>query len=385
MHGNEIKLPTAYTQQVLSGNDMNAITQAGRDGTPMNQYQSSEENKNIIINDLNNLPREVQLELSLFVAGLLNPIREKWGVGLLKVTEGAMNFAQDIANEYVLAGRSIFDGKKHYVEGITKAAAKYGLDTGNNWYENMGGAFMGRNKTTVTLDDIKKSVYESVVRMLFEDAHSEHGHAKSLLNAMRYADQNAATDYLGIDTSRVVINSSSKEWGEYSIHFIQATDHRAYIDDQAKFNTTIATPELTKMSHDGMAYYIRPDHDEETDKPSFVTYQEYNEDKSQANASDDDANHHDATQNTFLLSQLVDGNIHQLMNQYSEKSVLQLPQNTFSALLSDLSNLNEHIDYHKEIGILTYDADGQTGEMEAVAIAQLPTQLNPDQLHFEVV
>ena len=191
-----------------------------------------------MINDLNNLSKAVRIELSQLVADLINPIREKWGVGKFVVTEGALKFAQDVADEYAANNQSIWSGKGHYDEGITRAAAKHGLNTGGNYYENMAG---GRNPDAFTLDDLKHQVYDRVVQMLFDDAHAKHDHAQSLLNASQnpgqYPEQNLLTDYLGVDTSSV-------EAGKFSIHFISAADSPAYIQDASKFDKTpvAATP-----------------------------------------------------------------------------------------------------------------------------------------------
>lgn len=282
-----------------------------------------------------------------------------------------MNFAQDIANEYVNDGRSIFDGKKHHVAGITKVAAKYGLNTKDNFYENMGGAFIGYKKDTLTLDDLKKSTYESVVRMLFADAHSEHGHAKSLLAAGEYTEQNMATEYLGLDTSRVVINSESKDWGEFGIHFISANENTAYVKDQAKFAATIATPEITSMPATKTS-------------PRMVYLDDDNSHLSTTQFGESDDSAPQITQK-FTFSQLLEGNVRQLADEYDENDVLALSQNAFSALNKDQSNLHEHISYDSATGLLSYDADGVSGSISPVAFAQLAQGLQQEQIQFEIL
>ncbi|MDO5357682.1 MAG: SEC10/PgrA surface exclusion domain-containing protein, partial [Conchiformibius sp.] len=228
LNGNKIVLPNAYTHNVLQNGNNQQIAQAARGGVEMNRYQSDAEDAKVIIDDLNNLSKNVRVELSQFVAELLNPIREQWGVGKFAVTEGALRFAQDVANEYENNGKSIWDGKGHYDEGIIRAAAKHGLNDGGNFYENMGGHY---TEQPLTLDKLKGMVYDTVVQMLFDDAHSQQGHAKSLLNTLAYAEQNKAIDYLGLDTSLI-------EGKKLSIHFISAADHPVYIKDRSKFDTT---------------------------------------------------------------------------------------------------------------------------------------------------
>ncbi|RRD91023.1 SEC10/PgrA surface exclusion domain-containing protein [Conchiformibius steedae] len=227
-----INLPAGYTKELLSNGsaaDINAVTQAARN---LNQYNPNAEDQKIVINDLNNLSKEVRIELSQMVANLLNDIRAQWGVGEIIVSEGALNFAQDVANEYTDNNKSIGTGNGHYVEGIQRAAAKHGLNADGNYYENMSG---GHGTGPITLDQLKQQVYEGVVRMLFEDGEHNYAHAKSLLNVTKLGDQDLQPDYLGVDTSSV-------ESGKFSIHFISTADSPVYIQDASKFDKTPVAP-----------------------------------------------------------------------------------------------------------------------------------------------
>ena len=364
LHGNKIVLPTAYTKDVLYGSDLSAITKAATGGTALNQYKSSTADKAITIADVNNLSREVQTELSLFVAELLNPIRQKWGVGLYQVTNGAMNFAQDVANEYTSNNKSIFNLDGHYVEGITRAAANYGLKTTGQFYENLGGITSSTGWKNLTLDDLKHETYDTIVRMLFKDEGSDHGHAKSLLNRTSIESQNDDVDYLGIDASS--INPQ-----ELNIHIISATDNAAYITNQAKFANTIETGVITgiPISTSKVASSAVLDEDN-----SYLATQNLAETES-ASAQ--------ITQK-FVFSKLLDGGIRQLSDEYDAEDVLVLDNSMFTALSEDKSNLTQHIHYETTTGKLQYDADGEGGE-PAVVIAQLPAGLQENQLNFEVI
>ncbi|UOP05279.2 SEC10/PgrA surface exclusion domain-containing protein [Conchiformibius kuhniae] len=236
LNGNTIVLPEAYTKELLSTGTNSAITEAAKDGKALNTYQSNPADQEIMVGDLNNLSHAVRAELSLFVAGLLNPIREKWGVGKFKVTQGALKFAQDVADEYTANGKSIWDGNGHYDDGIKRAAAKHGLNANGNYYENMGGRY-GKD---LSLDALKAQVYDTVASMLFEDGKSQHGHAKSLLNAN--ANYEEDIDYLGLDTSSV--NDS-----QFSIHFLSAADNDVYIKNRDQFDFTPVTEVNPSMYH----------------------------------------------------------------------------------------------------------------------------------------
>lgn len=363
LHGNKIILPDTFTKEILRGNDIKAISRAAENGENLNHYVHSEADKKIIIADLNYLPREIQTEISLFVANLLNPIREKWQVGLFKVSDGAMNFARDVANEYTANNKSIFNLNGHYVAGITRVASKYGLNNADNYYENMGSMQSSRPIKNLTLDDLKMEIYDSIMRMLFHDEHSQHGHAKSLLNCMGEDKQNLAADYLGVDISS--INSHQLAW-----HFISVTDNEAYIIDSDKFNKTIVTNDIVDIAHSKMPQ----------------AYMLIDEDNSYL--STNQLNHHETTEphiiKKFVFNKLLDTDIRQLSHDYDDEDVLVLDSKVFTVLHTDKSNLNQHITYESDTGKLQYDADGLGGE-PAVIIAQLPTGLQENQLHFEVI
>lgn len=360
LHGNKIELPKTYTKEILQGSNLQAIAKAATGGVALNQYQHSEADKQIKITDLNNLSRELQTELSLFVAGLLNPIREKWQVGLFKVTDGAIDFAKDVANEYSQNQQSIFTLNGHYVAGIKRAAAKYGLNANDNYYEDLGGVQFNKAIKNFTLDDLKMEIYDSVVRMLFDDAGSQQGHAKSLLNRQTYEDQNAAVDYLGVDISSASAN-------ELSWHFIKVADHAAYVKDVAKFNQAIATNEIIAQPENVAQAYVLDENN------SYLATKGLNSETSEPQITQ-----------KFTLSKLLDGGIRQLSNEYDPEDVLVLDSRVFTALNTDKSNLNQHINYDSQSGKLQYDADGVGGE-PAVVIAQLPTGLQDNQLNFEVI
>lgn len=363
LHTNSITLPEGYTKALLHGNDFAAIDKVAAKGMTLNQYVHSEADKKVVIANVNELPHDVQMELSLFTAGLLNPLRQKWNVGLYKVTDGAMKFAQDVANEYTDNNQSIFQTKEHYVEGISRAAAKYGLETGGNFYENMSGYGFSTGLPTFTLNDLKEQVYNGIARMLFKDLHENYEHAKALLNRQEYEDHNEAVDYLGVDISM----PNSKEM---NIHFIAATNHNDYIQDKAKFQATIETPEIVGIQNN----------EPQTGAASMLI-EENNSHLATAHLNNPTVSF---TPQKFVFSQLLDGDIRQLHDEYDAEDVLVLDSNVFTALNTDKSNFNQHINYESNTGKLQYDADGVGGEA-AVVIAQLPTGLQDNQLNFEVI
>ena len=74
-------------------------------------------------------------ELMIYALNLINDARRQWGIKTDMISMRVdMNAAKDIAQSYSDKNWSIWNGKGHYVEAITKAAFKYWLDDyGENW------------------------------------------------------------------------------------------------------------------------------------------------------------------------------------------------------------------------------------------------------------
>lgn len=369
MHGNEIILPEAYTKDILKNGSIDAITQAAQGGGALNTYQSNEENKKIIISDLNNLSLEVRQELSLFAAGLLNPIREKWGGKAYKLTHGIMNFAQDISNEYEQNQQN----SGHYDAGIMRAADKNGLNAGGNFYENLAGQFTGYQQKTMSLDELKSKVYGSILGMLFDDAPSAHGHAKSLLSI------GDADEYLGVDTSQVMKTEEDHTWGYFVIHFISVPNDDLYIHDRSKFDTT----EITQVSNPSSPLSDSAYNDLVNQDNHLMSLL-----SNMVNVANDDDQHVSGKDNipdTFVFSQFLDaGMIAHIDNFNADEDKLQLNQDVFTALSGAMTDFADYVQYDATTGALSYDADGK-GDGAAVQFAQLSKDLELDQSHFIIV
>lgn len=74
-------------------------------------------------------------ELMIYALNLINDARRQWGIKTDMISMRVdMNAAKDIAQSYSDKNWSIWNGKGHYVDAITKAAFKYWLDDyGENW------------------------------------------------------------------------------------------------------------------------------------------------------------------------------------------------------------------------------------------------------------
>ncbi|HGW6169813.1 TPA: SEC10/PgrA surface exclusion domain-containing protein [Enterococcus faecalis] len=143
---------------------------------PENQADAAKATE--MINVKNPTEKQKQ-QMSDYVVGLINDVREKLGLQKLKISNQAMKFAWDVAK---------YDNPKefdHDVNAINRAAKENGFKefSGQNFYENLS---MGRFTTQegkVSMYDFEKAVRNALVSMLMNDGHSGYSHLDSLLDA----------------------------------------------------------------------------------------------------------------------------------------------------------------------------------------------------------
>ncbi|HFI0795195.1 TPA: SEC10/PgrA surface exclusion domain-containing protein [Streptococcus suis] len=212
--GNKITLPATYKTTALPA--LKAIEAAGYTSSPaytaaVNQYRATIDNatqtstygawaslnsyKSIAADqartiDPNNLSTEVQNEIALFTAELLNGVRSELGLSPVTVTTSAQEFAKKVATAYNQVNQP---ARSHNFTLIGQAAVASGLRASDNrGYESLGDFGKATN-----VDQLKRLFYISVVYMLFNDSSSNYGHTISLL-------QDTGTDsyYLGATSRR---------------------------------------------------------------------------------------------------------------------------------------------------------------------------------------
>ncbi|GAA2906081.1 SEC10/PgrA surface exclusion domain-containing protein [Enterococcus pseudoavium] len=107
------------------------------------EYKSNQTDKSIKINRMSDLNKARRTELTVYAARLVNSIRSEFVSNHWIVSDGAIKFAGDVANNYTSDGWKINLG--HYVPGINKAAAVSGLysTATANMYENLTAGYTG--------------------------------------------------------------------------------------------------------------------------------------------------------------------------------------------------------------------------------------------------
>ena len=150
--------------------------------------------------NLNNLPKEVEIELNYFALDMLNQVRSQMGMPQLTLASSSIDFADKLSKKVREANRSVFDW--HYVKGINDVAREYGLPTssredevskyGSQFYEN-NFALSGVS-SEMTKAEMKQWIYNSILNFLFNG--TEFLHAQSVAG-VNYGTTNK-NEYLGL-------------------------------------------------------------------------------------------------------------------------------------------------------------------------------------------
>lgn len=237
----QVKIIVAQERIVDEPAFINAIRSASDQLWQMNRYVSNEVDQKRIV-DFDHLSASQLLELNKFTASLLNDARVQVGSQPLILNKSAMEFAENVKEEYQNNNKSNIDG--HYIAGIQRAAEKSGLANDNQFYENMNSfdtsltplksnseedyrlidnpAHLGEHQAT--MDEVKHNIYNGLKQMLFADDEWEH--TTSLLSTIH----NSASTPVYFGASFSVLPGSSKVSTHYEL--IKSK----YIDNPSRFN-----------------------------------------------------------------------------------------------------------------------------------------------------
>ena len=189
----------------------------GAEGNP-NKYKAQEKDKNVPV-DIKNLTPEVEREINLFTADLINQIRDAFGTPRAIVTEDSMRIAKEVA-------KASKEEENHDFEALNSVGEKNGVLLS----ENLG----FRDKGVSNLAELKEAIYENILIGLFLDSDSEErlnwAHA---LSFARLSDINKPDlvyqNYIGVG-----FQPTSE--GNFNIH-IDGTSNNG-ISENAKFDKT---------------------------------------------------------------------------------------------------------------------------------------------------
>ena len=191
--------------------------------------------------DLDNLPKDVLIELNYFAFDMINQVRRQLGTKELILAQSSIDFADKLSVKMKKADRSIWDW--HYVKGINEVAREYGLPTsskedeekeyGGQYYENSAGTSL-RSKE-VTKAELKRTIYDAILRFLYDG--DEFLHAQSI-GGVNWGELNRI-NYFGFSIHLL------KDGTEMS--FILVSDNQ--ISRSTKNNFSTKTPANTTESN----------------------------------------------------------------------------------------------------------------------------------------
>lgn len=235
--GSTIKVPAGmtldnYKKAVQDGTQYTWWNQFSQEGLKTNVYVDNEKAKQENI-DVTKLTDSQYNELQVYAGNLINSIHEQFGTPTVKVGgDGMNNFVKGVLQNYQKDGWSIFIKRDHDVDGIVKSAGENGLisDQGN-LYENAATGNKYIQASNITMNDLYKGVYLSVVDFIFNDAQSLWGHASSISGANLFTGDSTNAKYLGVGIEL------SKD-GNFQIHYLLVSDDT--IKDPSKFDQSQA-------------------------------------------------------------------------------------------------------------------------------------------------
>ncbi|UFK65941.1 SEC10/PgrA surface exclusion domain-containing protein [Limosilactobacillus reuteri] len=225
---------------------------------------SAAEKVPVTLNANGTLSRDDIIKATQFAVSLLNPIREAIGVTPYKITNASIDVAQDVANEYRKDNWNTWD-HAHDNDALDRVANKWNIDlVGESWAgdgsfgqvkwtPNNGDTKFIHNYNNLTLNDLYKGVYSSILSLLFHDADQGYGHATDLLGVRAAnSDLTVAGDNLGVSFE---YGKGMKAWGQTNVggfHFnsisdassknIQRLVKEGYVVDAADPNAKVNQP-----------------------------------------------------------------------------------------------------------------------------------------------
>ena len=162
-------------------------------GNPTSPFKQSEADKKTVITDVNHLSTDIQDELAIFNAHLINDFRRLMGTDDIPVLVN-----RDMQKVVQKASQLSTNQYGHDLDALNTVAKEVGLNQGNQGLlaENIGFQNAG---DVVTLADLKQQAYNNVIMMLFYDKHADWGHA---LNFAGLDRKSVTIQYIGVATRK---------------------------------------------------------------------------------------------------------------------------------------------------------------------------------------
>jgi SEC10/PgrA surface exclusion-like protein len=177
-----INLPADFTPDYYDKLNADQIKSMETEGIKLNPslpMNNTEKELDSVMIDISNPTDEQKWQMSNYVVGLLNEVREKFGISPIRVSEQSIKFAWDVAK---YDDSTINNG--HDVNAINQAAKENGFKEypGINSYENLSIGYVNISNNQITLYDFQDAARRTIVNMLMNDSASGYLHLESLLS-----------------------------------------------------------------------------------------------------------------------------------------------------------------------------------------------------------
>ena len=178
-----------------------------------NRFKANDKDRKVKV-DIANLTSEVEREINLFTADLINQIRDAFGTPRAIVTEDSMGIAKEVAKASKTEG-------DHDFVALDKVGKDYGVLLAEN---------LGFSDTEVSnLAELKESIYENLIAMMFLDFEPNWGHALSLASLDNTKPNVVYQQYIGVSVRK------NREF-PFSLHIDGTSDN--VIKESSKFDKT---------------------------------------------------------------------------------------------------------------------------------------------------
>ncbi|WP_085650027.1 SEC10/PgrA surface exclusion domain-containing protein [Limosilactobacillus reuteri] len=179
----------------------------------------------VVLNDNGTLSRDDIIKATQYAVSLINPIRKAIGVTPYKITNASIDVAQDVANEYRKDNWNTWD-HAHDNDALDRVANKWNIDlVSESWADDSWFGGFGHAYTNLTLNDLYRGVYKSILNLLFNDSTQAYGHATDILGVRAAnSDLTVAGDNLGVSFE---YGKGMKAWGQTNVggfHFDSISD-----------------------------------------------------------------------------------------------------------------------------------------------------------------
>lgn len=213
--------------------------------------------------DLNNLPREVQEELTLFTSSLLNQVRQQLGFPADSVTSSSLDFADKVAKIYLRDnfGReeTLSSGYGHNARGINEVAREYDFETSPKELESQGGQYYEVASFTssgfvptwdfadvplTTLEGLKAFIYKSLLNLIGTPGDLGHTFGTLGLYDIKSGSSVPSNRFVGVGFSKVR--------GLNKLHLITGLTEERVSGNPAFSKVAIANPYDNKQAEQAL-------------------------------------------------------------------------------------------------------------------------------------